>query len=304
MKTGVFAPSSRVDKDALERAITRALSHDFAIDIHAQCYDIHHQSAGQARQKQDALRTLSENPDIDVIWAACGGNRSATLFDEHLELTKDMPGKPVIGYSDVTFLLNAFYSLTGQINIHGPTLQTLDNARITDANITILKDMARAVTTHQGYSITLPIGQFIHQKHLLDKRNITGTIIGGNLSLMQALIGTPYMPQDKDIILFLEDIGDQLSRYDRMLRHLRHTGITERCRAILIGDLSCAEDHSRTPFGFSLYDILDEHFGKMDIPVIAGLPFGHRGPFTPLPVGALTTLHLEQESSLRLSFQF
>lgn len=301
MKIGVFAPSSRINKDDFDKSIKRlqALTPDIEFYIHPQCAKELHQSAGSASNKAQAFLDLQQDASIDLIWTAVGGNRCASIFDEIQDFTSFK--KPIVGFSDVTYLINGVSALNASKHIHGPCLQSLANERIDDSDITQLFKMISDLAKGQYHSVTFD--SFTILNDIQPYSFINGHIYGGNLSLFQALCGTRYMPKADDFILFLEDIGDQVSRYDRMFRHLRHTGLIEKCRAILLGDFGCAQDQSRTPFGFSLDEILNEHFKGLPCPVFKDLTFGHRGRFTPLPVGVKTSLSIK-DKQLRLDFTF
>lgn len=99
------------------------------------------------------------------------------------------------------------------------------------------------------------------------------------------------MPALDGAILFLEDIGDQLSRYDRMLMQLRLGGVFDRIGGIVFGVIHADGDSSVTPFGFNVMEILEEHVAGLNIPVIYDAPFGHKGPLCTLPVGGIATLN-------------
>ena len=124
-----------------------------------------------------------------------------------------------------------------------------------------------------------------------------GPAFGGNLSVFQSIIGTPYCPDFTGSILFFEDIGDELSRYDRMLGHLRQVGAFEQCAGVVFGNMSEAKDTGRKPFGFSCEEVIAEHCTPVKGPVIINAPFGHVGPFYSLPVGRTVTL---TESSIQI----
>jgi muramoyltetrapeptide carboxypeptidase len=308
---GVFSPSSRLNDSPLEDAQQRCKAHDVSFHIHPQTYNQHHQSAGHGKDKFDALHDLMLDDGINAIWTSIGGNRAATILDHIEKINVTSFTKPMIGFSDITILLNALYTLTGQINIHGPCVQSLNNPRISDQNVDDLIEMIDAVFQKKACH-EISFNDVLRVRDIADTSEINASasrvMIGGNLSVFQSLIGTTHMfssSPSEAYILFLEDIGDHLSRYDRMLRHLNQTGLFEQCSAILLGDFGIIKDESRTDFGFSFEDILDEHFGHLNIPVFKNLAFGHRGKFTSLPIGAKTQLSYHNESqNLRLSFDF
>lgn len=279
---GVFSPSSQVDAAALARAEERLRRHGIICIIHPQTFATLHQSAGDAAAKIAAFHELLAHPGLDGILCARGGNRAMTMLDRIDYDLWRTSARPVIGFSDVTALLNAGYARAGVRGFHAPCLQTFDHDRITDAQI---DQMAACI---KGEATAVPMEGA--RRILGPDRPVSGPVIGGNLSLVQALCGTSYMPAADGAILMIEDIGDQLSRYDRMFQHLRHAGVLSRLAAVIIGDMAEAEDKGAVPFGFSLADCLVQAMDGYDIPVVTGAPFGHRGPLWTAPIGARGSL--------------
>lgn len=266
MTVGVFAPSSYVEKDDVLCSSALLKARDINVVIHPQTYERQHQSAGTHAQKLDALYSLYKDDKIDVIWAAGGGNRALHLLSNiDFEIIKNHP-KPMIGFSDVTALLNSLTVKTGIPNIHGPVLKHLhDHENELDC-------------------LTHPEKDFAWDPHILKKGTAEGTLFGGNLSVFQylpAILGLDFL---NGAILFLEDCHEELSRVDRMLCHLQYLGVFERISGLVLGDFSDLLDSAR-PFGFSFEDIILEHMSGYDVPIIMNAPFGHGQMNMPLHLG-------------------
>ena len=129
---------------------------------------------------------------------------------------------------------------------------------------------------------------------------VRGTLWGGNLALLAALVGTKYMPKIRGGILFIEDVNEPAYRIERMLYQLLHAGILEKQRAVLIGDFDPV-----TPMpndnGFAIASALTQLRGLLDAPLVAGLPFGHIVSKATLPVGGAATLTVRDQRA-RLTF--
>ena len=107
--------------------------------------------------------------------------------------------------------------------------------------------------------------------------------------MMQSLIGTPYAPPvDEDKILFIEDINDHLSRYDRMIAHMKLAGWLENTKAILVGQFINSQDNHERPFGLSVIDSIKRH--APHVTIIENLPIGHGERLITLPIGAKAVL--------------
>ncbi|CAK7005767.1 MAG: Murein tetrapeptide carboxypeptidase [Kerstersia gyiorum] len=126
-----------------------------------------------------------------------------------------------------------------------------------------------------------------------------GTLWGGNLALLASLIGTPYLPQVQDGILFLEDVGESPFRVERMLSQLLHAGILGRQRAVLLGRFTDSGAPERQQ-GHDLKQVFDWLAGHMQVPLIGGLPHGHVPDILTLPIGARVCLQW-QAGRARLS---
>ncbi|MEM9469415.1 MAG: LD-carboxypeptidase [Pseudomonadota bacterium] len=269
---GVLAPSSYWDKEKFAEAAKILTGKGFNLIFHDQCNQKDGQFAGTVDQKISALHEFFQNPNINAIFTLVGGNGVLHLLDEiDYSLIKQNP-KLLIGFSDITALLHAITTQTGMITYHGPTVSRLDKIKPEHVD-----QMLNLLTND---TLNIPVNSDIEAK---------GTLYGGNLSMMQSLIGTNYIPPaDEDKILFFEDTNDHLSRYDRMIAHMKLAGWFNNTKAILIGDFIKSQDNPNRPFGFSIEEIVKNHVG--DIPVITGLPVGHHENLVTLPIGAAVSL--------------
>ncbi len=273
---GVMATSCHIAREAIVTATNFMEAEGYKVFVHEQTFNQHHQSAGTAQEKVDAMHDLFTNKDIKAIFGARGGNRASTMLDTlDYDLIRSNP-KILIGYSDLTAPCSAITAKTGLVTFHGP--------------------MFRELPTHQDYHFMIDVLE--GNQTTLDLSNCTiaksgeasGKIMGGNLSVLQGLIGTPYQPDFNNAILILEDVADHISRYDRMFCHLRNAGILQNLSALIIGSFSDMKDSEGNPFGFSLRDIVEEHTFGTDYPIIIDAPFGHDKILKTLPLGANATL--------------
>ncbi len=267
---GVFSPSSYVEKDDIERskAVIEALG--FKVFVHPQTYERENQSAGNHLQKSLAFQGLWQRKDIHAVWAAGGGNRCTHLLETINFARLSKSPKTLIGFSDVTSLLNAVYAHTNIVTFHGPVFKNLHKYKQLDHLIDLLS----------GNHVSYPISE----NNILREGSAEGKLIGGNLSLFQYLPETLPNGFYKDSILFLEDINEELSHVDRILLHLKRTGVLENIKALALGQFTDLKDTGR-PFGYSLNDIISEHIEGLDIPVLQDLPFGHGEDLYTMPIG-------------------
>ncbi len=273
---GVMSTSCHVDEKSVLQAKGFIESQGYQAFIHPQTYAKCNQSAGTAQEKADAFNELFASPEIKAIFSSRGGNRASTFLDKIDYGTAKINPKTLIGYSDLTALTNAIHAKTGLISFHGPLFRELETHHDYEQMLSIL--------SHETSDIDLSNCQ------VLKGGNAQGKIFGGNLSVFQGLIGTPYMPDLTGAILILEDVADHISRYDRMFCHLKNAGLLKNLSALIIGSFSNMKDSDTNPFGFSLEDIILEHTDGLDIPILTNAPFGHADRLITMPIGANATL--------------
>jgi muramoyltetrapeptide carboxypeptidase len=276
---GVIAPSSIHDVNMLTPATEFLESKGFKVEIHPQASMTHGQFAGTPEDKAKAIHDYFENPDIRAIFCTRGGNGAVHLLDKlDYDLIARNP-KIFIGFSDITALLHAMNVKTGLITYHGPVLACLSRPNPANRIESRWVDHMLGVLTGQEYTLDIGGDKDIEAE---------GTIYGGNLSVFQTLIGTPYAPDMDKAILFLEDCNDHLSRYDRMCGHLKQAGWFDNLSAVLIGEFLQTQDNPERPFGFTIEEIIREKAPQ--VPCLTGVPIGHGLKLCTLPIGAKAIL--------------
>lgn len=277
---GVMAPSSYVERADIERAVKVVEKKGYKVFVHPQTFERHNQSAGLPLQKTLALQGLWQRADIKAIWCAGGGNRAMHFVDSiNFDAMKKKP-KILIGFSDVTVLLNAVFANTGIATIHGPVFKNLDKFKEWDLLLPLLAGKA--------------VKYEMPKAKIVNEGKATGHLIGGNLSLFQYLPRTLPGEFWKDGVLFLEDCNEELSKLDRMFLHLKRTGVLKEISALVLGQFSELQESGR-PYGFTLEEIIREHTEDLNIPVIMNAPFGHGKSLMPFPVGVKASLDTKKK---------
>lgn len=268
---GVMSTSCWVEQGDLDRAKAFVEQQGYKVYIHPQATERLHQSAGTADSKVNAFHDLLKDPAVKAIVGSRGGNRALTMLDKiDFALVAAHP-KIIMGYSDLTALLNGIHRKTGLVTVHGPLFREWPGR----ADLLQTLDLLAGQTPNLDFSTC----------RIIREGSAEGTLIGGNLSMLQALSGTPFQPDTDGAILFMEDAGDHLSRYDRMLAHMKLAGWFDRISGVMVGSFSKTGDDADRPFGFTLENLIGEHFRGRDIPIVMDAPFGHGGRLCPLPVG-------------------
>jgi muramoyltetrapeptide carboxypeptidase len=279
---GIIAPAGPVDPSELEPAIGLLESFGHRTVLANQVYDKRGYLAGDDEARLRALHGMFEDETIKAILCARGGYGTLRILDRiDVDLIRDHP-KIIVGYSDITALLLAIYKRTGLITFHGPVVKEFPKNQ--GKNLRSIFELVR------GDSLTrfdLTNGQALKQG------KGTGILLGGNLSLISSLVGTPFLPSFKGAILFLEERDEPLYRIDRMLTHLRLSGVFDGIHGFVAGHFKECGDTN------ALNELLLDAVADQNIPVMTGLPVGHGQENMTLPIGLAASLNTDQ---MALSF--
>ena len=230
--------------------------------------------AGGDELRLDALHQAAARDDVDIILAARGGYGLSRLLDKiDYDLLADSK-KIFVGHSDFTALSLALLAQKSYVSFAGPhALGDFGDRAPSAFTIDHFFRMLHEPKIELAVAAANPY-----------RFEATGTLWGGNLSLVAALVGTPYLPNISNGILFLEDINEAPYRVERMLYQLFHAGILQCQRAILLGDFQ-VEKSTTGDTGYDL-DCVVAHFReRLPVPLLTGLPFGHIRDKVTLPIG-------------------
>jgi muramoyltetrapeptide carboxypeptidase len=203
--------------------------------------------------------------------------------------------KIFVGYSDITALHLAIHKRAGLVTFHGPVLlsqftpYTLDcyrRALFTKEPIGELKNPAEDNALRPS-----------HELRTIHPGRATGRLIGGNLSLISELMGTPYEIETRDRIFFTEDVGEEPYRIDRMLTNLLLAGKLKGIAGLVWGECSDCRPNDFKPsnaWNLTLGEVIDDRFQSVTAPVLSGLLIGHLRDQLTLPLGVMATLDATQ----------
>jgi muramoyltetrapeptide carboxypeptidase len=230
--------------------------------------------AGQDRDRLNDINRALRDPKMDAVWCLRGGyGTMRILAGIDYEALSRAP-KAIIGYSDITALHAAVQRKCRLVTYHAPTAREL----LSDFS----RDSFRRAVIDQTDSCGVA-----ETARELNAGTAEGRLVGGNLAVLAALCGTPYMPDLSDGILILEDINEPIYRVDRMFEQLKLSGVLNGCRAIAFGQCTgCGEETSVPSFD----DILGDLAHSLGIPCLAGIPIGHIPEQWTIPLGAMAAL--------------
>jgi muramoyltetrapeptide carboxypeptidase len=268
----VIAPASPFPREDLERGVAR-LRARYRVSHRDDLFAHEGFLAGDDARRLAELDEALADPDIDAIVAARGGY-GATRLLSRLDVERVRGArKLLVGFSDVT-ALHALWARAGLRSIHGPMVAAL--GRGTEAQL------ARWFACVEGALPPSVSGLAVIRPGVAE-----GPLLGGNLALLAALLGTPHVPPLEGAVLFLEDVGEAPYRIDRMLTSLRDAGWLERVAGIALGTF---EGCGPRPDGRHVEEVLLERLEDLGVPVALGVPAGHVDDNLELPFGARVRL--------------
>lgn len=281
-KVGLLTPASAISRTSFQKALENLQSFGFEVVYSKNMRVKKGFLAGTDAQRLDDLHSMFVDDSIKGIVCARGGYGSARLLTSlDYDLIKANP-KVLLGYSDITALLQAIHVKTGLVTFHGPVGASEFNKFTT-------KSFEKVLLKGNGkYSFDTKDGEGQYEKYTLVNGQAKGPLIGGNLSLITSLLGTPYDIDYTDKIVFIEEIGESPYRVDRMLTQLLNSGKLSKARAIALGIFhNCETKPSDPDFGdsLSLKEVLQDRLGELAIPVAYGLPIGHIAHNATIPIG-------------------
>ncbi|MDD7794751.1 S66 peptidase family protein [Clostridium sp. 'White wine YQ'] len=277
---GIVSPATGLDRSHIWRAIRTFESWGLKVKVGKHAYDNYYYLAGTDEARAEDVNEFFADSSINAIFCSQGGYGSPRIVNAlDYDMIRKNP-KIFIGYSDITALHLAIYKKTGLTTFHGPSATGIYGEYATEYR---LKYLYKALFSGE------PIGQIKMadpDKYLVKvtKGRAYGKTIGGNLSLICELIGTPYEIDTKGKILFFEEVGSDITDIDSRLTQLLNTGKLQSVAGIVIGECTDCETDVYDK-GRSLENLIFERIGNLGIPAIWGLPIGHTHDLATIPIG-------------------
>ncbi len=283
---GVVSPATAVFQEVeldIVRESLEALG--LVVRVGAHAMSRHGSLGGTDRERADDINAFLADRAVRAIVPARGGWGSSRLLPllEYDALRRDP--KVILGFSDITALLNGIHARTGLVTFHGPN----GGGRWDAASLDWMK---RVVFAGETPTLGNPktendrnvLTQIEHRVRTIAPGRVRGPLLGGNLTVLTAILGSPYVPDFAGAILFVEDVGETLYRVDRMMTQLRLAGILSRLRGFVFG--TCSDCKPGEGFAsLTLEEIFADHVKPLGIPAWQGAMIGHDMPQWTLPVG-------------------
>ena len=282
---GLIAPGFAVSEEKITQMVFFLEQSGFKV-FKTGRIDQHGYFSNTDEQRALDVMEMFSNPSVDAILCARGGYGCTRILDLlDYKIIENNP-KILLGFSDVTALIQGIYSKSGLIGFHGPVGTTIENQYaqscienllINLSNHTLISPVNLEGSQYNSFSE--------YQRYTIYPGIAKGKLVGGSLTLIAALIGTPYEINFTDCIVCIEDVEEKPYRIDRMLTQLIGTKTFKKAAGIAFG--VCAGcDTEKDKGNFTLREVIENRISPLKIPAAYGLSFGHVPDNCTLPIGA------------------
>lgn len=281
----VAAPSSCLDSKLLKLGEAKILDQNYYLSFKPEILHRCRYMAGTDAERARILLATANDVNTAAIWCARGGFGATRILPllrkNKFAAVMKRRRKLLIGYSDITALHSFVWKSAALPGVHAPLMATPSWLNMKPR---AMRDFFALLAGEIALGKESPMTRW-PSKFISPPREASGILLGGNLSVLCALVGTPWQPSFAGAILFLEDVGEAPYRIDRMLAQLTQAGCFRGIRGVALGDLShdvpklyLRRTHWR--------EVIRDHFDGYKIPIIEGLPVGHAPRNEALPLGA------------------
>jgi muramoyltetrapeptide carboxypeptidase len=290
---GLVTPGSSVSEEELAECISKLEKLGFRTTYNNTVLSEYGYFAGPDQERADELMDMFVREEVDAIWCVRGGYGSIRILDLlDYEVIRQNP-KVLMGYSDITAILAALYQETGLVTFHGPVGTSDFNS--------FSKKSIRKVLMYPGVEYKYPYKREKETKenpefdrYTLRGGQAEGELIGGNVSVLDSIIGTRFEPDFENKIVYLEDIGEKTYRVDKMVFHLLSGTNLKQAAGIVMGIF--ADCNVNEEPRLSLKTALDDLLLPLGIPISYGLSFGHIKRMVSIPNGIRAAMDADKNT--------
>jgi len=248
--------------------------------------------SGSEETRVNEFMEFIEREDIDCILCGRGGYGIMRIIDSiDYEKIKINP-KIIMGFSDITVLLNSVFNKTGLISFHGPVASSTFNKFTVDS----LKKILFSEQHEPNYTMTYK------KAMIVNGGQAEGRLVGGNLRMIVSTLGTPFEIDTKNAILFIEEVSEPSYKIDRMLTQLKLSGKLEQCNGFMFGNFKDLK--RRKPFhpnsSFTILEVIEQIIKPFGKPTLINMPFGHVKNKITLPIGLMASMDASEKEIVLL----
>lgn len=277
-KIAILSPAGRINPDFVNGAVEVLRAKGWNPVVYPNALGRHGSYSGSVSQRLGDLEKALLNPEIRAIVCSRGGYGAVHLLEQLDSLPFEKDPKWIVGFSDIS-ALHALMASKDIVSIHGPMTKDITRGGPDDAD----NDLLFRILAGEKPEETFPSSTY-------DRPGMAmGTLLGGNLSVLAQLIGTPFNVLNPDTILFMEDVEEPIYKIERILYQLRLAGILPELRGLIVGQFTGykANDNYR-----KMEEMIKDMVEPYTYPVAMNVPIGHVDHNIPLISGAFVTLRV------------
>jgi muramoyltetrapeptide carboxypeptidase len=290
---GLVTPGSPVTREQLQTSSEELEKLGFRVTWNDTVLSRHGYFAGPDRERARELMEMFTREDIDAVWCVRGGYGSIRILDLlDYDLIRRHP-KVLVGYSDITALHQAIGRETGLVTYHGPLgISEFNHFTVKSLQQLVMDPVVPYAYPYKREKDTRDNPEF--DRYTIRGGTAEGLLAGGNISVLDSLIGTRYETDFEGRIAYLEEVEEKTYRVDKMLFHLLSATNLRKAAGIVLGAFSQCniDDEPR----LTLREALDELLRPLDMPVSYGLPFGHIDRMVTIPNGIMARMDGDRNS--------
>ncbi|MBH83759.1 MAG: LD-carboxypeptidase [Flavobacteriales bacterium] len=283
-KIGLISTARKISKNELQGAIESIKSWGLEVVLGQNLFNNYHQFSGRDDERAKDLQAMLDNPEVKAILVVRGGYGTVRIID-HIDFSKFQKNpKWLAGYSDITVLHSQIHKLK-VASLH--STMPINFSTNTSESIKSLKDalFGKKLSININYNSLNRFGE------------VKGQIVGGNLSILYSLIGSPSDLNTDGKILFIEDLDEYLYHIDRMMMNLKRSGKLSNLKGLIVGGMTKMNDNT-IPFGKDAESIIKDAVSEYSYPVCFGFPAGHIKDNRALKLGVIAELKVDKQSRL------
>ena len=295
-KIGLISPGFQITETQIEKSIKNLNIFGLQAVYSPRLLGKFGYFSGTDQERADDINDYFANPDIQGIIAVRGGYGCSRILSKlDYQIIRKNP-KVIMGFSDVTAILNAINQKTSLITFHGPVSQTIyrDYNAMQFRNV-IMNPKDNILIESSPDDLTQSPKNPEYNRYTINPGLVSGQLVGGNLSVVVSMIGTPCQIDCRGKILFIEELDEEPYRIDRMLTQMLESGILQQASGIMFGICrQCNTSKNDIPDSFSLQEVIENRIKPLNIPACYGLSFGHNIHNFTLPIGINAELDTEK----------
>tara|TARA_B100001057_G_scaffold485604_1_gene565534 strand:- start:373 stop:1296 length:924 start_codon:yes stop_codon:yes gene_type:complete len=283
-KIGLISTARKISVDELQEAIKCIKSWGLNVVLGENLFNNYHQFSGQDDERTKDLQSMLNNQDIKAILCVRGGYGTVRIIDEIDFSQFQKSPKWLAGFSDITVLHS---------HIHKLNVATLHSTMPISFSSNTSEAVMSLKNALLGKHLNIKIDH--HPLHRFGKAK--GKIVGGNLSILYSLVGSPSDLNTDGKILFIEDLDEYLYHIDRMMMNLKRSGKLSNLKGLIVGGMTKMNDNTIS-FGKDAESIIKDAVSEYKYPVCFGFPAGHIKDNRALKLGVIAELKVDKQSSL------